>query len=91
MEAPRQAEPLRLPVYPDDTPNLSMPTQRPNEPVTDGLTLGPGRGPEALNNFDPRRGETIRLKKWLPLLEPLANDPEVPDSARALIQYIRGA
>ena len=90
MEAPANAEPIRLPVYPDQIPDLSMPTQRPNEPVTDGLRLGPGRGPEALQGYDPRVGETQRLKMWLPLLEPLANDPETPESVRTLVQYIRG-
>lgn len=91
MKAPAGSEPVRLPVYPEDIPDLSMPTQRPNEPVTDGLAMGPGRGPEALTNFDPRVGETRQLKMWLPLLEPLANDPQTPDSVRTLIQYVRGA
>jgi hypothetical protein len=43
-----------------------------------------------LTNFDPRVGETRMLKMWLPLLEPLANDPETPDSVRMLVQYVRG-
>jgi hypothetical protein len=30
-------------------PGLLDPTQRPNEPVTAGLSSGPGTGPEALN------------------------------------------
>ncbi len=91
MEAPRDAEPMRLPVYPDQIPNLSDPTTRPDEPITDGLRVGAGRGPEALAGYDPRVGETQRLKMWLPLLEPLANDPETPDSVRTLVQYIKGA
>lgn len=32
----------------DQTGILTLPTQRPNEPVTAGLTRGPGPGPEAL-------------------------------------------
>ena len=90
MEAPQGAQPMRLPVYPEDTPNLSMPTQRPNEPIADGLAVGAGRGPEAMAGYDPRVGETRQLKMWLPLLEPLANDPETPDSVRTLVQYVRG-
>lgn len=89
MQPPRGAEPMRLPVYPEDTPDLSLPTQRPNEPVTDGLAVGAGRGPEAMAGYDPRVGETRQLKMWLPLLEPLANDPETPDSVRTLLQYVR--
>jgi hypothetical protein len=89
MKAPSGSEPVRLPVYPEDIPDLSLPTQRPDEPIADGLPVGPGRGPEAMSNFDPRVGETRQLKMWMPLLEPLANDPETPDSVRTLIQYIR--
>lgn len=43
QEAAQQAIPLPAPVVP-----LSAPTQRPNEPVTAGLPIGPGPGPEAL-------------------------------------------
>lgn len=89
MEAPRDSRPLELPVYPDQIPNLSMPTQRPTEPITDGMPIGAGRGPEALTGFDPRLNETRKLKQYLPLLEPIARSPEVPDSVRALVNYIR--
>lgn len=75
---------------PEDTPNLLDPTNNPDQPVTDGLAYGPGRGPEALNN-DPRVAETQALKKWLPLLDPVGDDPETPNSVRTLIRYIRGA
>lgn len=90
MEAPRGGMPV-LPVYPDQIPNLSQPTQRPSEPLTDGLPTGPGRGMEAMTGFDPRRSETQALKKWLPLLEPMVNSPETPDSVKMLIRYIRGS
>lgn len=90
VEAPRDGAPV-LPVYPDQIPNLSDPTSRPQEPITDGLAVGPGRGREALTNYDPRRNEAQALKRWLPLLEPFVNDPETPDSVRTLFQYIRGA
>lgn len=91
VEAPRGAGPMRLPIYPEDTPSLSTPTQRPGEPISDGLMSGPGRGPEAMTGLDPRMAETVKLKRWLPLLEPMANDPESPESVRVLVQYIRGA
>lgn len=91
VKAPAGSAPMQLPVYPDQIPSLTTPTQRPDEPVTDGLPVGPGRGIEALGDFDPRKVETQRLKRWLPLVEPMANDPEVPESVRSLIQYIRGS
>ena len=35
-------------VTPDMVPSLTDPTARPNEPVTHGLSYGPGGGPEAI-------------------------------------------
>jgi len=89
MQAPRDAAPVQLPVYPDQLPSLTTPTQRPYEPVTDGLPVGAGRGMEALAGFDPRLQETQALKRFLPLLEPLAMNAETPDSVRTLVNYIR--
>ena len=92
MEPPRDtvSQPV-LPVYPDQIPSLDTPTMRPGEAITDGLNSGAGRGPEAMTNYDPRLDETRALKKWLPLLEPLANQPDTPDSVRTLVRYIRGS
>lgn len=90
--APPPATPPPAPIFasPEDSPNLLDPTNNPDQPITDGLAYGPGRGPEALNN-DPRMAETKDLRKWLPLLDPVGDDPETPDSVRTLIRYIRGA
>jgi len=83
-----QAMPL---VTPDDTPGLSDPSQYPDQPIESGLPVGPGAGPEALANQDPRMRETQDLKRWLPLLNIIGDDPETPDSVRTLIRWIRSA
>jgi hypothetical protein len=75
---------------PDDTPMLSDPTTRPDEPITAGMASGPGAGPEALG-IDPRMEETRRMKKWLPMLEPIIDEPDTPDSVKMLFRYMRGA
>jgi hypothetical protein len=90
VKAPPQ-QPQMPPVFADDVPNLTDPTARPGEPLSDGLPVGPGRGPDALRNRDPRNMETMKLKKWLPLLDPYVDDPETPDSVRAFIRYIRSS
>jgi len=72
---------------PEDSPNLSDPTQFPDQPVTHGLMGGPGAGPSR----DTRLADTAGLKKFLPLIEPYLTHPETPDSVRMLFRYIRGA
>ncbi len=86
MEAPRQ--PQRAAMYPEDTPMLTDPTQRPSEPIASGLPVGPGRGAEGM---DPRLEETRKLKRWLPIIEPLLDQEDTPISVRALVRYIKGA
>lgn len=88
---PAVPTPQRPVSSPDDTPNMSDPTARPDEPVTAGLRYGPGPGPDQMAGFDPRIEETRRLnQKWGPILRPLAEDPETPDSVRTLVRYMRG-
>jgi hypothetical protein len=86
MEAKPDVMPLPAQT-PEDTPNLADPTQFPNEPLTTGLTQGPGDGPRR----DTRLEETQNLKKYLPLLETYLDQPETPDSVRRLFRYIRGS
>jgi hypothetical protein len=69
---------------------LLDPTGRPQEPITTGMASGPGAGPEALTGMDPRREETVRMKKWLPMLEGIADEPDTPDSVKMLFRYMRG-
>jgi hypothetical protein len=72
---------------PDDTPMLTDPTQRPDEPITAGLPIGAGPGPD----MDKRAAETKNLQRYLPILRPYLDRPDVPDSVRMLYRYIRGA
>jgi hypothetical protein len=78
-------------VTPDDIPNLSDPSAYPDQPITSGLPMGPGAGPEVLQNRDPRIEETKKLQRWMPLLDIIGDDPETPDSVRSFIRYVRSA
>ena len=91
LQAPKSSSPMVLPVYPDQTPNLMDPTNRPDEPVTAGLRSGAGPGMESMTGFDPRVAETQALKRWLPLLEPIIARPDAPDSVKILVRYIKGS
>lgn len=76
---------------PDDSPMLLNPTSRPGEPITAGLATGPGPGPEALG-MDTRPQETQALaRKWMPLLQPVIEDADTPDSVKMMFRYLRGA
>jgi len=68
---------------------LLAPTQRPDEPVTAGLPVGPGAGPpdgtpgavEGQLPVDPRQ-----VARWLPILEQLARRP---GTSRATVAFVR--
>jgi len=55
------AQPFPMPaIGADQVPNIYDPTNRPNEPVTAGLSLGPGPGPEALGPMPPDPMDPVR-------------------------------
>jgi hypothetical protein len=83
VQAPQQS----MGPIPEDVPNLFDPTAFPDEPITAGLTQGPGPGPDR----DTRQQETQNLRRWLPLLELYLDRPDTPNSVRSLFRYIRGA
>ena len=68
--------------------SITAPTERPEEPVTTGITMGPGAGPEALTL--PGAGDTSedmqRLISYLPALEVAASSP---NSSQAFRNYVR--
>ena len=72
---------------PDDTPMLSGPTMYLDEPLTAGLPSGAGPGPM----IDNRKAETKDMQRYLPLLQPYLDKPDVPDSVRMLFRYIRSS
>ncbi len=69
---------------------LMEPTMNPDEPITSGIGMGAGPGPEALA---PPGGElganTARLARWLPLLEPHTRNPESSEPFRLLVRFIQ--
>lgn len=52
---PSQAPPMPTQAFmtPDQVPKLDDPSSRPTEPITEGLSTGPGRGPEAIGAVPP--------------------------------------
>ena len=77
--------PAPAPVMPGGLGPLNAPTTRPNEPITAGLTGGPGPGPEALGGFVAPEDPTISLLKGL-----LASYPS-PDLQALLNQALNNS
>ena len=67
---------------------LFAPSQRPDEPVTTGIPMGPGAGPEILgiNNDIDTLEDKERMISYLPALETIAASP---NSSQAFRNYVR--
>lgn len=64
---------------------LTRPTERPNEPVTHGLPVGPGAGPEALQGIGAAaRQSTIEQGTLAHLLTSLAAQPTATSAIQDL-------
>ncbi len=67
---------------------LFAPSERPDEPVTAGIAMGEGPGPEVLginNNLDTQEDKD-RMLSYLPALEVVAASP---NSSQAFRNYVR--
>ena len=68
---------------------LYAPTQRPDEPITSGIPMGAGPGPEVLAMNTPAAdtdSDKQRLLSYLPALEVLSQSP---NSTQAFRNYVR--
>ena len=70
---------------------LYDPTQRPDEPITHGVPVGAGAGPEALmmNQSQDTPEEKARLLSYLPALEAAAQQPDSSQSFRNYVRVLR--
>lgn len=70
---------------------FSQPTQNPTEPVTSGVPIGAGPGPEALG-ISPQQvvaGDADKVSKYLPVLDMVANMPDSLPGSRLMVNLIR--
>ncbi len=70
-------------------PGLLEPTRQPDVPVTDGAALGPGSGPEVLEDRDVALKEMNGLGRYMPMMEKMASRDDAPRAFRALVQYVK--
>lgn len=70
---------------------LGMPTQLPDEPVTAGLPMGAGAGPEAVPApMVPTTIDDQTMARRLPMLEAMADRPDATDQFRNWVRRLRG-
>lgn len=83
-QAPAEAAPQMFPyATPDDSPNLTDPSQRPGEAVTAGIG--------SLSTTEMMRQESSRFKEYLPMLTQAANMDGAPESFVRFVRYLRDA
>jgi hypothetical protein len=61
-QAPRAAAAAPPVPLPGQLTSLDAPTQRPTEPITAGLDIGPGPGPEALGELGGYAGDDVGME-----------------------------
>lgn len=70
---------------------LDAPSARPDQPVTAGLPVGPGAGPDVLGLRSERDVNLADIAPYLPALEVMANQPNATVAARNLVRRLRGS
>lgn len=83
--APMAADPGVPPVT-----DLHAPTQRPAEPVTTGVPVGPGAN-QLSGTGGPFREDMQMIAKYLPSLQKMALQEGTPRSFQLFVQYLMGS
>jgi hypothetical protein len=72
---------------------LFAPSQRPDEPITAGIAMGAGPGPEALgiNNMQPEDDTNFRatMLEYMPVLNYIAGLPSTSPETRKALRQLR--
>lgn len=73
---------------------FDRPSEYPGEPLTEGLSSGPGAGPEVLGLPPAANPDDLDLQafaRYLPGLEAMANQPTASVATRNFVRRLRGA
>jgi hypothetical protein len=83
---PAPVAPMQVPTKQTPVTGLFEPTQRPGEPVTAGLSVGPGRTP-----VDQPTGKYDMVNKYMSQLDTMAAQPDAPPVFKAFVNFIKAA
>lgn len=70
---------------------LYDPTQRPDEPITQGINSGPGAGADALMMNQIKQNDQDIVAKYLPSISAMASAQDTPQSFRAFVSFLQGS
>ena len=91
--APMQSAQPQMPSAPmPKVTGLGAMTERPNEPITTGIPLGPGAGPEVLGKVDSSEKniqDLQALADYLPQFERYANSGSSSNMMKSFVKYLR--
>lgn len=76
---------------PDDSPMLTAPSQRPDEPITAGLDFGAGPGSDALgmqSYSQQRQSDIDAIRAHLPMLKAATKFKGAPETYIGLVNYL---
>ena len=79
------------PAVPNPVTGLFEPSQRPDEPITQGIDMGPGAGSDALMLNQMRQDDKDIVAKYLPSLTSMAAMQDTPQSFRAFVSFLQGS
>ena len=87
---PSMGRPQQAPTGQQVVP-LDAPTQRPDEPLTTGLDVGPGAGSEVIyaNDKTLASEDRQRMLTALPTLSVLAESPSASNAFRNYVRYLK--
>jgi hypothetical protein len=69
---------------------LFAPSERPGEPITAGIAMGEGAGPESLAMNQLKQGESDIIARYMPALDAMASAPDAPQSFRIFVRSLQG-
>jgi hypothetical protein len=85
-----QAAQSFVPVDTSSLTPMGAPSQRPNEPITSGISGGPGGGPSLTqSNSTLSEAQQDRLRSYLPVLITIASQQDADPNTRAFVTRLR--
>jgi hypothetical protein len=68
--------------------NLFGASDRPDEPITSGVAMGPGAGPSPRDVEDPYDSDMVFISQYLPALRKASESPNATNTFKSVVRYL---